>query len=112
MSKAEETQQIPGLSLVEAADMNSVVLSKSDLIELWELGVFSPLAYVYAAIKYDGLDSPIDIENFIFRWQGVVNPDTGKVKRLTKKQLLVAVATLEEKEVINFYESQLHLNFA
>ncbi|MBD2019400.1 hypothetical protein H6F43_04275 [Leptolyngbya sp. FACHB-36] len=112
MLEAEKMQQIPGLTLVKTVDLNSVILGKSDLIELWELGVLSPLAYVYMALKYDGLDNPIDVEGFIFCWQGISDPDTGKAKRLSKKQLLAAVATLEEKEIVEFKPSQLCLSFS
>lgn len=90
---------------------NRLILTKSQIIEKWELGVYSTLAFVDAALAYEGLNRPLDIDNFIHEWRGVLNPDTGKAKKLTRKQLLVAIATLEEKEVVELEATQLALSF-
>ncbi len=97
-------------------DLHSLILGKAKIIELWDLGIWNDLAFVYAAVCYEEKNNQgdlftIDIENFIFNWSGIPDPDTGKVKRLTKKRLLNCLTTLEEKGEFRLQQSQLSLNF-
>lgn len=85
-------------------------LTKAEIIEKWDLGIYSHLAYVDAALAHDGR-TDIDIENFIFDWSGVADPDTGRTKRLTKRHLLAAIAALDEKGVISLQNTQLTIDF-
>ena len=86
-------------------------LSKHDLIDLWENGILSPLAFICLAIKHDALnEQPFDMDNFIFNWRGSANPDTGRVKTLSKKQVLSAIATLEEKDQITIDKLSVQLS--
>lgn len=85
-------------------------LDRAEIIEKWDLGIYSHLAYVDAALAYDGF-TDIDIEDFIDRWSGVPDPDTGRVKRLSKRHLLAAIATLDEKGVIKLKNTQLTIDF-
>lgn len=108
--RAHQQEELPGLKLVAEVDTKSILIGKSQIIELWELGIYTHLAFVDAALKYERIEEGnINIDNFIFNWQGIPDPDTGRVKRLTKKQLLMAIATLEEKGVLRLTNSQLSL---
>ena len=97
------------------APKEPLVIGRFRILELWEIGVYSDLAFVQAAIAYDFGNNPevfnIDLENFIHNWRGSEDPDTGKVKKLKKRSLLNCVARLEELGILRMKSSQLSLEF-
>ena len=99
-----ETIQISGPRTIDLTTPSAspVRLPKHQIIEFWENGLLNPLAYVLLAIEWEKLNTEkatlkIDIDNFIHEWAGTVDPDTGKGKKLTKRQLIGAILTIEEK---------------
>lgn len=96
-------------------DIDSLIIGKAKITELWELGIYSDLAFVHAALEYwrksNGDFFDLDLEGFMHNWRGIPDPDTGRAKKLTKRRLLTSIATLEEKGLIEMKSSQLSLVF-
>ncbi|MBD2076340.1 hypothetical protein H6F86_21135 [Phormidium sp. FACHB-592] len=88
-------------------------LSKSNLIELWDLGLINATGYIAAALLMEGDDRDLDIEAFCLRWRGVPDHQTNKVKTVKPKQVKLALIALEEKGAIEVPDKpiQLRLNF-
>jgi len=104
----EETPAIPGSAI-------PLSLTKHELVSLWESGILPPTAYIHLALQYEfrqtgEIEYQLDIENFIFNWRGATDPDSGKVKELKRKQVAMAVFTLEEKGLIGVTKEQLTLD--
>lgn len=81
-----------------AVETLDLTITRPELIELWECGVINNLAYVYLALKSEGHEpgKQINLDYFAGRWTG-----TGeRAKTLTRRQVLNAVAILDEKRVI------------
>lgn len=80
-------------------------MGKAKIIELWENGILSNLAYVYCAIQYLKINEDPKAkksirrnwEQFVGDWAGTVDADTGKRKMLTKKALFMALLAIEDK---------------
>lgn len=106
---AVEQQELGGLRLVATVDLNRVSFGKAQIISLWEDGILANLAYVYMAMQHekqfgnprqdDGYAS-IDIEDFIERWCGTPDPETGKSKYLKREQIVQAIAKLQAVEAL------------
>ena len=99
----KEPENLPHLSLGRpiTIDMNSLLFSKPEIVELWEMGVVGAVGYVYMALSYDKkAGQAFDLENFIIRWKGIPDPNTGKTKKLSPKDVMNAVCVLEEKQMI------------
>lgn len=117
----EKNGQIPLIKVAEI-DPCSLLIDRKAIINNWELGIWSNLAFIFAAVLYDqrvlvreGREKEIghyklDIENFIVRWQGTPDHDTNRIKRLTKRHVMTAIAILEEKGVFRIHDSQLSLD--
>jgi hypothetical protein len=106
---------MPGLQLAATGSVSDVRLSKHKILELWENGILPDVAFVYLALQctekeMEGMTlDRLDIENFCFNWRGA-GDGSGKVKELTKKRLLNAVTTLEQKGYLTLHNSQLSLD--
>jgi hypothetical protein len=103
-----------GLELVAEIDMNSLLLGKREIIKMWDSGVLSPLAYVHLALLYErkrgggGHFVSIDIGCFIESWAG--SKASSGPKMLKPKQVLAALATLEEKELLEMSSPMIQLD--
>jgi hypothetical protein len=124
VAKQTETERVGslGLKLVAEVDLNSLMLGKNAIVELWEAGVLSPLAYIHFAILYerkadrgDNVGNELlgtvklNLDAFIERWVGNGTADR-PFKMLKRKQVLMAIATLEEKGLLDITTSVLQLS--
>lgn len=80
-------------------------LTKSEIIDRFEGGVFNKLAFIHEALKHDQSEvdgdlMDIDPENFVFNWRGAPDPDTGKVKEIDPVDLLIVLLQLHKKGAI------------
>jgi len=118
-SRTESVETIPFDDAIESPALQQtsvpLTLTKHSLIDLWESGILPPTAYVHLALQYELMQTgeveyQLDIENFIHNWRGTLDPDSGKVKELKRKQVAMAVFTLEEKGLIGVTKEQLTLD--
>lgn len=84
----------------------------AEIKELWDLGILNPLGYTALCLLAEGAEN-LDIEGFCQRWQGSPDHQTEKVRKLTPKQVKLAIIALEDKGAIEVPDVpiQLRLNF-
>lgn len=86
------------MTLVADVDLRSIILTKEQLIELWQWGVLNCMAFIYLALKYErhNGEKKIDVDLFCGRWVGGENA----TKRLTRRQVVSTIAALEAKGLL------------
>lgn len=92
---------------------SSILLNKSQIIELWENKIFSDIAMIYCAILYlqsmEGLnDMTLHYETFVVDWRGTPD-DKGKVKELSKARFQSSLCLLEERGYIQLPKTVVQL---
>lgn len=114
-----ETPVIEGLDLAPLTENNrnyaGILLTKSQLIDLWDAGVLSPTAYAYFALLHDREfiegRGYVDVDAFADDWEGYPKGESANGKRLHPHQLRAALGALEKKELVTLGDRQLKLEF-
>ena len=88
------------INLVEADYSGKPLkLSMSDLIFAWEDGLLNNAAYIYLALRLDGIgrdaEEEFDLNEFVDRWEGNER-DRGKRKRLPDKDVMSVLSRLQK----------------
>ncbi len=110
MTTATETRTIPLIDTAPYTDSSKAIdLTDKKLIEMFDLGLLTPLAYISFALQFEDLSQPLDLENFCFRWRGTPNPETNKVKELKPIQVERVLLSLKEKKVIDVPAQKIQL---
>ena len=119
MTTTVETPTIEGLDLAPITEngrnYSGLLLTKHQLIEMWDAGILSAMAYAYLALLHDRefveARGSIDLDFFADAWEGIPKPNAVSGKRLHPHQLRAALGALEKKEVITLGDRQLKLEF-
>ena len=111
MTQTLEAATIPLIDTTPYTDSSKAIeLTDKKLIEMFDLGILNPIAYISFALQFEDLSRPLDLESFCFRWRGSPNPETNKVKEIKPIQVKRALLALEEKGAIDVPEQKIQLS--
>jgi hypothetical protein len=83
---------------------------QDQILDLWGAGIFNDSAFIYAALSIDKENGQaFDLDNFIFRWQTMPDPDTGRNKVLTHAAVLKVLEKMQKLEMLEIKRATIQL---